>query len=148
MTRKQRRLSFFVLILTTLSLATALVLMALEDKIIFFYSPSDISEENLPPDRLFRIGGLVKKNSIKQDIDGITTLFSLTDLLKTVDVKYRGILPDLFREGQGIVAKGKLNKEGVFFAEEILAKHDEKYMPPEVADSLRKTGLWKGPQTK
>jgi len=148
MTRKQRRLSFFVLILTTLSLATALVLMALEDKIIFFYSPSDISKENLPSDRLFRIGGLVKKNSIKQDIDGITTLFSLTDLLKTVDVKYRGILPDLFREGQGIVAKGKLNKEGVFFAEEILAKHDEKYMPPEVADSLRKTGLWKGPQTK
>ena len=148
MTRKQRRLSFFVLILTTLSLATALVLMALEDKIIFFYSPSDISKENLPPDHLFRIGGLVKKNSIKQDTDGITTLFSLTDLLKTVDVKYRGILPDLFREGQGIVAKGKLNKEGVFFAEEILAKHDEKYMPPEVADSLRKTGLWKGPQTK
>ena len=148
MTRKQRRLSFLVLILTTLGLATALVLIALEDKIIFFYSPSDISKKNVPPDRLFRIGGLVKKNSIQRSGDGITTHFSLTDLSKTVSVKYRGILPDLFREEQGIVAKGKLNEEGVFLAEEILAKHDEKYMPPEVADSLRKTGLWKGPQTQ
>ncbi len=143
MTRKRRRLYIVVLGLSTLAVAAALVLTAFEDNIVFFYSPTDLATKNPPPDRRIRIGGIVVDDSVTRNADGVTIEFRVTDVENTVRVSYRGILPDLFREGQGIVAGGKLGPGGVFVADEVLAKHDENYMPAEVADALKKSGHWR-----
>lgn len=128
----------------TLGVAAALVLSAFEDSIVFFYSPTDLVTKDLPKDRRVRVGGVVVKDSIKRGADGVSVTFSLTDLDNTVRVTYRGILPDMFRDGQGAVVEGRPGADGVFRAEEVLAKHDETYMPKEVADALKKSGQWKG----
>ncbi len=143
MTRKRRRLYIVVLGLSTLAVAAALVLTAFEDNIVFFYSPTDLATKNPPPDRRIRIGGIVVDDSVTRKADGVTIEFRVTDIENTVRVSFRGILPDLFREGQGIVAGGKLASGGVFVADEVLAKHDENYMPAEVADALKKSGHWR-----
>ena len=147
MTRKRRRLVFVVLGMLVLGGATALVLTAFEDSLVFFYSPTDIATRQLPADRRVRIGGLVEAGSIARGADGLSVRFVVTDLANTIPVSYRGVLPDLFREGQGVVAEGRL-ANGVFQADEVLAKHDEKYMPPEVVDALKKAGRWQEGATK
>jgi cytochrome c-type biogenesis protein CcmE len=144
MTRKRRRLYFVVAGMVTLGAAAALVLTALEDSIVFFYSPSQLAEKLPPPDRRVRIGGLVAAGSVKRLADGLTVRFVVTDNAHTVPVQFRGILPDLFREGQGVVAEGRMGADGRFAADEVLARHDETYMPPEVADALKKAGVWQG----
>ena len=141
--RKRRRLYIVLSGLTMLGVAAALVLTALEDNIVFFHSPSDIQAKAIAPGQHFRMGGLVKERSVTKAENGLVTNFEVTDLDHTVKVSYRGILPDLFREGQGVVAEGSLNPERVFVAREVLAKHDENYMPPEVAEALKKSGKWK-----
>ena len=146
MTRKRQRLMLVLLGSVTLGVAVSLVLTAFEDSVVFFYSPTDLAEKNPPPDRRFRVGGIVVEDSLAREAAGLTVRFSLTDMNKTVQVGYTGILPDLFREGQGIVAEGKLDAAGIFRAEEVLAKHDETYMPPEVAEALKKSGRWRGGQ--
>jgi cytochrome c-type biogenesis protein CcmE len=141
MKRKHRRLTFVFLGALLVAAAAALVLTAFEDNIVFFHSPTDVVENKLPPDRRMRIGGLVEEGSVKKDIAEARVTFRITDLMNTVTVTYRGLLPDLFRPGQGVVAEGRL-RDGVFHAEEVLAKHDENYMPPEVAEALKKSGKW------
>jgi cytochrome c-type biogenesis protein CcmE len=126
-----------------LGVATALVLLALRSNLAFFYSPSEVAAQGVPEARRFRVGGLVEEKSVHRLADGVTVEFRVTDLKATLPVIYRGVLPDLFREGQGVVAEGML-KGGVFQASEVLAKHDEKYMPREVAAALKKQGHWKG----
>jgi cytochrome c-type biogenesis protein CcmE len=121
--------------------ATLLVMTALSDSVAFFATPSDIAEGKVEPDKNFRIGGLVVDGSVGRGDDGIVT-FALTDQAHEVKVSYQGILPDLFREGQGIVAQGRVGSDGVFVASEVLAKHDENYMPAEVADALKEAGVW------
>ena len=143
MTPKRKRLWLVVGSLAVLGFAATLVLTALNDNIVFFYSPTQIAEKQIPPERRFRMGGLVEAGSVKKSADGQETRFRVTDTNKTVDVVYRGLLPDLFREGQGVVAEGSLGSDGVFVAREILAKHDENYMPPEVAKALKDSGQWK-----
>jgi len=141
MTPKRKRLWLVVGSLAVLGCAATLVLTALNDNIVFFYSPTQIAEKKIPPERRFRMGGLVEAGSVKKSADGQTTSF--TDTHKTVAVVYRGLLPDLFREGQGVVAEGSLGADGVFAAREVLAKHDENYMPPEVAKAIKDAGQWK-----
>jgi cytochrome c-type biogenesis protein CcmE len=145
---KHKRLSFVVIGMALLTAATILILFALNDSVVFFYSPSDLAEQDVQPDRRFRLGGLVEENSVVRADDGVTTTFRVTDLASTVSVSFRGLLPDLFREGQGVVAEGQLDAKGVFVASEVLAKHDENYMPPEVAEALRKSGQWQGDEGK
>jgi cytochrome c-type biogenesis protein CcmE len=142
MKRKHRRLTFVGIALLLLGAAAALVLTAFEDNIVFFYSPTDLSEKKPPPSQRLRLGGLVEAGSVKKPGGGIIT-FKITDTAQSVEVQYKGIVPDLFREGQGVVAEGRL-MNGVFRADEVLAKHDENYMPPEVAEALKKAGQWKG----
>ncbi len=143
MTPKRKRLWLVVGSLAVLGFAATLVLTALNDNIVFFYSPTQIAEKQIPPERRFRMGGLVEAGSVTKSADGQVTSFRVTDTHKTVGVVYRGLLPDLFREGQGVIAEGSLSADGVFAAREILAKHDENYMPPEVAKALRDSGQWK-----
>jgi cytochrome c-type biogenesis protein CcmE len=138
--RKHKRLTFAAIAMLLLGVATALALSAFEDSIVFFYSPTDLTEKKSADGRHVRIGGLVEDGSVKK-AEGAVTLFRVTDLTTTIDVSYKGLLPDLFREGQGVVAEGKL-KDGVFMASDVLAKHDENYMSPEVADALKKSGQW------
>ncbi len=140
MTRKQRRLYFVLLGMLALGGATALVLTAMGDTLVYFYTPSEMTGKQIGPDRRVRIGGLVEKGSVVKDHE--TTTFTITDLTATLPVTYTGVLPDLFREGQGVVAEGRISRDGVFHASEVLAKHDEKYMPKEVADQLKKSGRW------
>ena len=141
---KNKRLSLIVATLTALAASVALILVAFEDNVVFFYSPSDLLKKRPGPTQKLRIGGLVKKDSIKRE-PGVTEVsFEVTDLNNSVPVVFNGILPDLFREEQGVVAEGKY-REQLFYATQILAKHDEQYMPPEVAESLKKSGKWKGP---
>jgi cytochrome c-type biogenesis protein CcmE len=142
MTRKQRRLVLIGTAGTTLALAAALVLTAFQQSIVFFNTPSDLSTQDLAPDQRIRLGGLVEEGSVIRG-QGTEVSFAITDELATVEVLYEGILPDLFREGQGIVAEGILDTEGVFMADTVLAKHDENYMPKEVADALKEKGVWK-----
>lgn len=144
MTRKRRRLVFVVGGLVALGIATALVLNAFEESLVFFYTPTDIVEREPTPEQRFRLGGLVEEASVERASDGLTTRFRITDLSHVVAVSYTGLLPDLFREGQGVVAEGQLTANGVFIASEVLAKHDETYMPPEVAEALKKSGQWQG----
>jgi len=129
----------FVLIaigLAVLGVATALILSAFQQNLVFFFSPSDIAAHKAPTERTFRVGGMVESGSVKRD--GVQVRFIVTDTAHTVPVIYQGILPDLFREGKGVVAQGKLGNDGVFHASEVLAKHDENYMPPEAAHALSK----------
>ena len=141
---KNKRLSLIVATLTALAASVALILVAFEDNVVFFYSPSDLLKKRPGPTQKLRIGGLVKKDSIKRE-PGVTEVsFEVTDLNNSVQVVFNGILPDLFREEQGVVAEGRY-REQLFYATQILAKHDEQYMPPEVAESLKKSGKWKGP---
>ena len=141
---KNKRLSLIIATLTALAASVALILVAFEDNVVFFYSPSDLLKKMPGPSQKLRIGGLVKKDSIKRK-PGITEVsFEVTDLNNSVAVVFNGILPDLFREEQGVVAEGTY-REKLFYATQILAKHDEQYMPPEVAESLKKSGKWKGP---
>ena len=146
MKRKHKRLTFVAIALLLLGTAAALVLAAFEDNIVFFYSPTDLAEKQVADGRRIRLGGLVEEGSVKIS-GGAITLFRVTDLRTTVAVSYKGLLPDLFREGQGVVAEGRLNA-GVFTADEVLAKHDETYMPPEVAEALKKSGQWQGQDKK
>jgi cytochrome c-type biogenesis protein CcmE len=142
MTRKQRRLALIGSALGVLALAVALVLVALKDSIVFFNSPTDVVEKQIKPGTRIRIGGLVKEGSIQRG-ESLAVRFDVTDGKSTVAVAYQGLLPDLFREGQGVVAEGALDTAGTFRADSVLAKHDETYMPKEVADALKKQGHWK-----
>lgn len=144
MTRKKRRLYIVLLALLGLGSAAALTLTAFEDNIVFFFSPTDLNQRSAEvKDRSFRLGGLVEQGSIQRQPDGVTTRFVVTDGANTVTIAYTGQLPDLFREGQGIVAEGRLRQDGIFVAREVLAKHDENYMPPEVADALKRAEHFK-----
>jgi cytochrome c-type biogenesis protein CcmE len=139
--RKHKRLTFVALAMLLLAAATGLILSAFQENIVFFYSPTDIQAKNPGPERRIRIGGLVEQGSIEKP-GGAIVHFRVTDLTTALPVTYKGILPDLFREGQGVVAEGRL-VDGVFNADEVLAKHDETYMPPEVVEALKKSGQWK-----
>ena len=141
---KNKRLSLIIATLTALAASVALILVAFEDNVVFFYSPSDLVKKRPGPTQKLRIGGLVKKDSIKRKPGMTEVSFEVTDLNNSVPVVFNGILPDLFREEQGVVAEG-IYREQLFYATQILAKHDEQYMPPEVAESLKKSGKWKGP---
>ena len=143
MKRKHQRMTLLGAGGLAVAAAAALVLTAFEDNIVFFHSPTELSERNFAPTQRLRIGGLVEAGSVAKAADGISVSFTVTDTAKSVPVTFKGILPDLFREGQGIVAEGHL-REGVFVATEVLAKHDETYMPPEVAEAIKKSGRWKG----
>jgi len=140
MTRKQRRGVLIGVGVGVLMLAVGLVLFALRDSIVFFHTPSDLAEKPIAAGQRFRLGGLVADGSVKRG-QGTTVDFVVTDTLKTVPVEYEGVLPDLFKEGQGVVAEGKFNDVGVFIADSVLAKHDENYMPPEVAKALEAKGV-------
>ena len=137
---KRKRLWLLVASLAVLGAAVSLVLYALSDNIVFFYSPTQVAEKHPGPERRFRLGGLVEQGSVNKSGDEVR--FRVTDLKQSVPVVYRGILPDLFREGQGVIAEGAMGADGVFAAREVLAKHDEKYMPPEVAKALKESGRW------
>ena len=143
MKRKNKRLSFVVLTLLALAAAAGLVLAAFEDNIVFFHSPTEIVKKNIRPEQRLRVGGLVEEGTVKQTGQNAITSFRVTDLTTSLTVNFKGILPDLFREGQGVVAEGHY-RNGVFEAKEVLAKHDETYMPKEVADALKKSGKWNG----
>jgi len=141
MKRKYKRMTFVGIALALLAISAALMLNAFKDNIVFFYSPTDLAVKQPGPEQRLRVGGLVEEGSVERD--GNTTVnFIITDNAKTVKVYFTGILPDLFREGQGVVVQGRY-QDGVFNADEVLAKHDETYMPPEVADALKKSGEWK-----
>jgi cytochrome c-type biogenesis protein CcmE len=147
MTRKQRRLVLIGGSLGVLAVAAALVLSALRDSIVFFNSPSDVAEKRISPGTRMRIGGLVKPGSVERG-DNLHVLFAVTDGKTDILVRYNGIVPDLFREGQGVVAEGKLESDRTLAADTVLAKHDERYMPREVVDALKKSGRWQEGQTQ
>jgi cytochrome c-type biogenesis protein CcmE len=134
---KQKRLGLILLMVAGIGIATFFGLRAFNDNLMYFFSATDVIEGKAPKDHLFRLGGMVVKGSVVRQPSGLTVRFVLTDMAKEVTVEYTGILPDLFREGQGIVANGKLDANGIFIAQEVLAKHDENYMPPEVAGSMK-----------
>lgn len=138
--RAKQRLRALGLALFGLAVATTLALLAFQDNITLFQTPSDVAANRMPEGRVFRLGGLVENDSVKRSADGLTTDFTVTDKVSTMRVTYTGHLPDLFREGQGVVAQGRLRADGVFAADEVLAKHDETYMPPEVAKGLKRAG--------
>jgi cytochrome c-type biogenesis protein CcmE len=126
--------------LAALGIAAALVLNAFQSNLVFFFTPTQVATHEAPRDRAFRIGGLVEAGSVVREKDALTVRFRVTDTAKTIPVVYTGILPDLFREGKGVVAQGKLGADGTFRASEVLAKHDENYMPPQAAEALKKAG--------
>ena len=123
-----------------LGVATALVLNAFQSNLVFFFTPSQVASNEAPRDRAFRVGGMVETGSVVRDKDALTVRFNVTDTARTIPVVFTGILPDLFREGKGVVAQGRIGPDGIFKASEVLAKHDENYMPPEAADALKKAG--------
>jgi cytochrome c-type biogenesis protein CcmE len=135
---RQKRLAIIGGIVAAVGVATALVLNAFQSNLVFFYSPTQVASKEAPLGRTFRLGGLVEAGSVKRD--GVTVNFLVTDTIKTIPVRYQGILPDLFKEGKGVVAQGQVGADGVFVAREVLAKHDENYMPPEAADALKRAG--------
>ena len=142
MTRKQRRGVMIATAVGILSVAVFLVLFALRDTIVFFHTPKEVAEKGIQPGKRIRLGGLVGRGSLRRGA-GTTVEFTITDTVTAIPVNYTGVLPDLFREGQGVVAEGKLDASGRFLADTVLAKHDETYMPPEVAKALKEQGLWK-----
>ncbi len=123
-----------------LATAATLVVNALRENRVFFFTPTQVADNKAPKDRTFRIGGLVTAGSVQRKADGLTVSFSVTDTAKTIPVSYTGILPDLFKEGKGVVAQGRIDADGIFRASEVLAKHDENYMPPEAAEALKQAG--------
>ncbi len=137
---RRRRLMFVVVLVIGVGVAVTLALMAFRQNLMYYYTPSEVHAGKAPTNRNFRSGGLVKAGTVTREGDGVTVRFTITDTLQDMIVQYKGILPDLFREGQGIIANGTLGPDGVFTAKEVLAKHDENYMPPEVAASLKKAG--------
>jgi cytochrome c-type biogenesis protein CcmE len=141
-TRRRRRLWILALGLLGLATATALTLSAFQDHLVFFYTPTDLATKPVPRDRSLRVGGLVEQGSLTRVAGSPEVRFNVTDLERSVPVVFAGILPDLFREGQGVVANGRLGPDGVFRASEVLARHDENYMPPEVAEALKRSGRW------
>ncbi|ALA18312.1 MULTISPECIES: cytochrome c maturation protein CcmE [Chelatococcus] len=141
MTRKQRRLTLIAAALAVLGVALGLVLFAMRDNIVFFYSPTDLEAKAVTPGTRLRLGGLVAEGSVEKG-EGQNVTFAVTDTNRSITVRYTGLLPDLFREGQGVVTEGVLESAGLFRADSVLAKHDENYMPREVADSLKAQGLW------
>jgi cytochrome c-type biogenesis protein CcmE len=148
MTRKRRRLYMVSLAMLALAAATALVLTAFEDNLVFFYGPSELEARGVKPGQRIRVGGLVEAGSIERKAGAVAVSFRITDLTDSIKVTYSGMLPDLFREEQGVVAEGVLRPDGSFEAHEVLAKHDENYMPPEVAEALKKSGRWQSKDTK
>ena len=136
MKRRHKRIAFIVFGLAGLGAASAFFLSAFQSNLVFFFSPTQVASREAPVDRTFRVGGLVENGSLKRENDGLTVRFTVTDTAKTVPVVYKGILPDLFKEGKGCVAQGRLGNDGVFYAEQVLAKHDENYMPPEAGQAL------------
>jgi cytochrome c-type biogenesis protein CcmE len=137
---RKRRLIALLLILAGVGVASTVAFYSLQENLLYFQSPSDLAMQPIPPGRQFRLGGLVKPGSVTRTGGGLGTRFVVTDGPKEVEVEYVGILPDLFREGQGVIARGALDGSGLFAASEVLAKHDENYMPPEVADALEQSG--------
>ena len=136
MKRRHKRIAFIVAGLAALGIAAAFVLTAFQSNLVFFFSPTQVAAREAPVDRTFRIGGLVENGTIKRQSDGLTVHFTVTDTAESIPVVYKGILPDLFKEGKGCVAQGRLGADGVFYADEVLAKHDENYMPPEAGDAI------------
>ena len=134
---RQKRLAFIVVGLAALAIAAGMVLKALKGNLAYFFSPTQVVSNEAPVDKNVRLGGLVEKGSLQREDDGLTVHFLVTDMVETVPVVYTGILPDLFKEGQGVVAQGRLSADGTFHAEEVLAKHDASYMPPEVSEMLK-----------
>ena len=147
MTRKQRRLILIGGSLGVLALAAVLVLSALSDSIVFFNSPTDIAQKQLKPGTRVRIGGLVKPGSLERG-ENLNVRFAVTDGAHDIAVRYQGIVPDLFREGQGVVTEGRIEADGSFVADNVLAKHDERYMPREVVDALKQSGRWQEGEMK
>jgi len=135
---RHKRIALIVAGLAILGIAATLVLSAFRSNLVFFFTPTQVVEHEAPQGRNFRIGGLVEKGSVQRQPDGVTVRFVVTDTAKSVPVAFTGILPDLFKEGKGVVAQGKLGADGVFLASEVLAKHDENYMPPEAADAVER----------
>jgi len=133
---RHRKLALIVLVVAVLGVAVALVLNAFNSNLVFFFSPTQVANGEAPTSRAFRIGGLVEEGSIRREADGLTTRFVVTDTAKSLPVTYTGILPDLFKEGKGVVAEGRLGPGGLFAATQVLAKHDENYMPPEAASAI------------
>jgi len=140
--RRRQRLIYFLLAAPVLAVAAGLVLFAMRDSVVYFFGPTELQAKEVPPAKTVRVGGLVEEGSVRQRPDGAVR-FRITDGTSSLDIEYRGLLPDLFREGQGIVATGALTEAGLFAASQVLAKHDETYMPPEVADMLKDQGHWK-----
>lgn len=134
---RHKRLAFIVIGLAGIAVAAGLVLNSFRGNLVFFFSPSQVAAHEAPVGKTFRLGGMVVDGSVQRDSDGLTVRFRVTDTAQEIPVVFSGILPDLFSEGQGAVAQGKLGDDGVFYAEQVLAKHDETYMPPEVADALQ-----------
>jgi len=135
---RHKRFILIAIGLALLGLAAMLILNAFQSNMVFFYTPTQVDKGEVPHGTGFRIGGLVVKDSLKRQDDGLTVHFSITDTAKTVPVVYKGVLPDLFKEGKGVVAQGKVGPDGIFMASEVLAKHDENYMPPEAAEALKR----------
>ena len=140
MKARTRRAAWIVAGIAALGIAVALVLNAFQSNLVFFFTPTQVASHEAPRDRAFRIGGLVEAGSVARDKDALTVRFRVTDTAQTIPVVFTGILPDLFKEGKGVVAQGRLGSDGVFRANEVLAKHDENYMPPEAAEALKKAG--------
>jgi cytochrome c-type biogenesis protein CcmE len=138
MKRRHKRIAFIVIALASLSIAAYLVASAFRNNLVFFFSPTQVAAKEAPINRTFRVGGLVQEGTLKRDPDGLTVRFTVTDTAQSIPVVYKGILPDLFKEGRGCVAQGKLSSDGVFQAEQVLAKHDENYMPPEAGQAIDK----------
>ena len=138
MKRRHKRIGIILVGLAGLSLAAFLVASAFRQNLVFFFSPTQVAAKEAPVDRTFRIGGLVEDGTLKRDNDGLTVRFTVTDTAASIPVVYKGILPDLFKEGRGCVAQGKIGPDGVFQAEQVLAKHDENYMPPEAGEAIDK----------
>jgi len=135
---RHKRIAAIALGVVALGVVTALVLTAFQENLVFFFTPSQVVAKEAPQGRTFRIGGMVEKGSVRRQADGVTVQFLVTDTAKSIPVTYRGQLPDLFREGKGVVAQGQLGADGVFRANEVLAKHDENYMPPEAAEAVKR----------
>ena len=138
MKRRHKRIAFILVGLAGLGVATYLVASAFRNNLVFFFSPTQVIAKEAPINRTFRVGGLVENGSLKRDSDGLTVRFVVTDTVASIPVVYKGILPDLFKEGRGCVAQGKIGTDGVFRAEQVLAKHDENYMPPEAGAAIDK----------
>lgn len=143
---RHKRLAFILIGLTGIAVAAGLVLNSFRGNLVFFFSPSQVAANEAPVGKTFRLGGMVETGSVRREADGLTVRFTVTDTAREIPVVFTGILPDLFSEGQGAVAQGRLGDDGVFYADQVLAKHDETYMPPEVADALEQAKSARGGQ--